>query len=72
MGKLETVLHGFENEEVVPSLFVLMGNFCSRPCNLSFHSYSSIRYAMHSILVAKRIQILLSSSVQMVCIRFDK
>ncbi|KAI6694285.1 hypothetical protein NL676_021995 [Syzygium grande] len=43
MGKLETVLDGFENEEVVPSLFVLMGNFCSRPCNLSFHSYSSIR-----------------------------
>ncbi|KAK3415020.1 hypothetical protein EUGRSUZ_H00594 [Eucalyptus grandis] len=43
MGKLEMVLDGFENEEVVPSLFVLMGNFCSRPCNLSFHSYSSIR-----------------------------
>ncbi|XP_056164092.1 DNA polymerase epsilon subunit B-like [Syzygium oleosum] len=41
MGKLETVLDGFENEVVVPSSFVLMGNFCSRPCNLSFHSFSS-------------------------------
>lgn len=43
MGKLETVLDGFESQEVVPSLFVFMGNFCSHPCNLSFHSFSSLR-----------------------------
>ncbi|KAI4352050.1 hypothetical protein L6164_006336 [Bauhinia variegata] len=43
MGKLETVLNGFESVEVVPSLFVFMGNFCSRPCNISFNSYSSLR-----------------------------
>lgn len=43
LTKLETVLDGFESVEVVPSLFVFMGNFCSRPCNLSFHSYSSLR-----------------------------
>ncbi|KAJ9183147.1 hypothetical protein P3X46_007051 [Hevea brasiliensis] len=43
MGKLETVLDGFEIQEVVPSLFVFMGNFCSHPCNLSFHSFSSLR-----------------------------
>lgn len=43
MAKLETVLDGFESQEVVPSLFVFMGNFCSHPCNLSFHSFSSLR-----------------------------
>ncbi|KAK9277998.1 hypothetical protein L1049_027555 [Liquidambar formosana] len=43
MRKLETVLDGYENVEVVPSLFVFMGNFCSHPCNLSFHSFSSLR-----------------------------
>ncbi|OIW16068.1 hypothetical protein TanjilG_04603 [Lupinus angustifolius] len=43
MGKLETVLDGFESVEVVPSLFVFMGNFSSRPCNLSFHTYSTLR-----------------------------
>ncbi|XP_050234575.1 DNA polymerase epsilon subunit B [Mercurialis annua] len=43
MGKLEMVLDGFEIQEVVPSLFVFMGNFCSRPCNLSFHSFSTLR-----------------------------
>ncbi|PKI53449.1 hypothetical protein CRG98_026139 [Punica granatum] len=43
MRKLEIVLNGFENEKVVPTLFVFMGNFSSHPCNLSFHSYSSIR-----------------------------
>ncbi|XP_061356039.1 DNA polymerase epsilon subunit B [Gastrolobium bilobum] len=43
LGKLETVLDGFESVEVVPSLFVFMGNFSSHPCNLSFHSYSSLR-----------------------------
>ncbi|XP_020231597.1 DNA polymerase epsilon subunit B [Cajanus cajan] len=43
LRKLETVLDGFESVEVVPSLFVFMGNFSSRPCNLAFHSYSSLR-----------------------------
>ncbi|GFS44876.1 DNA polymerase epsilon subunit B2 [Actinidia rufa] len=43
MGKLETVLDGYENVEVVPSLFVFMGNFCTQPCNLSFNSFSSLR-----------------------------
>ncbi|CAH2059953.1 unnamed protein product [Thlaspi arvense] len=43
LGKLETVLDGFERDEKVPTLFVLMGNFCSRPCNLSFACYSSLR-----------------------------
>ncbi|CAN0866426.1 DNA polymerase epsilon subunit B [Linum grandiflorum] len=43
MKKLETVLDGFESQEVVPSLFVFMGNFCSLPCNLSFHSMKSLR-----------------------------
>ncbi|XP_022731107.1 DNA polymerase epsilon subunit B isoform X1 [Durio zibethinus] len=43
MEKLETVLNGFESVEIVPSLFVFMGNFCSHPCNLSFHSFSSLR-----------------------------
>ncbi|XP_020271297.1 DNA polymerase epsilon subunit B-like isoform X1 [Asparagus officinalis] len=43
MEKLAVVLDGYESVEVVPSLFVLMGNFCSHPCNLSFHSFSSLR-----------------------------
>ncbi|CAN1266695.1 DNA polymerase epsilon subunit B [Linum perenne] len=43
MKKLETVLDGFESQEVVPSLFVFMGNFCSLPCNLSFHSMKTLR-----------------------------
>ncbi|XP_077236246.1 DNA polymerase epsilon subunit B2 [Tasmannia lanceolata] len=43
MGKLATVLDGYASVEVVPSLFVFMGNFCSHPCNLSFHSFSSLR-----------------------------
>lgn len=43
MEKLATVLDGYENVEVVPSLFILMGNFCSRPCNLAFHSFSTLR-----------------------------
>ncbi|KAK7270679.1 hypothetical protein RJT34_26009 [Clitoria ternatea] len=43
LEKLGTVLDGFESVEVVPSLFVFMGNFSSRPCNLSFHSYSNLR-----------------------------
>ncbi|KAG6607402.1 DNA polymerase epsilon subunit B, partial [Cucurbita argyrosperma subsp. sororia] len=48
MGKLETILDGFENVEIVPSLFVLMGNFCSRPCNLAFNSYSSLRVRFYT------------------------
>ncbi|KAK2990641.1 hypothetical protein RJ640_028830 [Escallonia rubra] len=43
MGKLETVLDGYEDVEVVPSLFVFMGNFCSHPCNLAFSSFSNLR-----------------------------
>ncbi|XWS60801.1 hypothetical protein CRYUN_Cryun07bG0068500 [Craigia yunnanensis] len=43
MEKLETILNGFESVEIVPSLFVFMGNFWSHPCNLSFHSFSSLR-----------------------------
>ncbi|CAN6475941.1 unnamed protein product [Victoria cruziana] len=43
LEKLAAVFDGYENVEVVPSLFVLMGNFCSRPCNLAFHSFSSLR-----------------------------
>ncbi|KAM7482881.1 hypothetical protein LguiB_007464 [Lonicera macranthoides] len=43
LGKLETVLDGYESVEVVPSLFVFMGNFCSHPCNLSFNAFSSLR-----------------------------
>ncbi|KAJ4960388.1 hypothetical protein NE237_020298 [Protea cynaroides] len=43
MKNLATVLDGYENVEVVPSLFVLMGNFCSHPCNLAFHSFSRLR-----------------------------
>ncbi|PRQ15823.1 putative DNA-directed DNA polymerase [Rosa chinensis] len=42
MGKLERILDGYENQEVVPSLFVFMGNFSSHPCNLSFRP-SSLR-----------------------------
>ncbi|KAF8109796.1 hypothetical protein N665_0091s0025 [Sinapis alba] len=43
LGKLEKVLDGFASLEIVPSLFVFMGNFCSRPFNLSFGSYSNLR-----------------------------
>ncbi|XP_010489310.1 PREDICTED: DNA polymerase epsilon subunit B-like isoform X2 [Camelina sativa] len=43
LGKLETVLDRFERVKIVPSLLVFMGSFCSRPCNLSFCSYSSLR-----------------------------
>ncbi|KAJ7560741.1 hypothetical protein O6H91_04G143500 [Diphasiastrum complanatum] len=41
--KLGMVLDGFESVEVVPTLFVFMGNFCSRPCNLAFHAFSKLR-----------------------------
>ncbi|KAF7035474.1 hypothetical protein CFC21_046349 [Triticum aestivum] len=43
MEKLGVVLDGYESVEVVPSLFVLMGNFCSRPCNLAFNSFEELR-----------------------------
>ncbi|KAJ3705898.1 hypothetical protein LUZ61_009603 [Rhynchospora tenuis] len=43
MEKLAVVLDGYESVEAVPSLFVLMGNFCSKPCNLAFHSFSDLR-----------------------------
>ncbi|KAM0949149.1 putative DNA-directed DNA polymerase [Dioscorea sansibarensis] len=43
MEKLAVVLDGYNTVEVVPSLFILMGNFCSRPCNLAFNSFSSLR-----------------------------
>lgn len=40
---MDVVLDGYESVEVVPSLFVLMGNFCSRPCNLAFNSFEELR-----------------------------
>ncbi|KAJ8500607.1 hypothetical protein OPV22_011159 [Ensete ventricosum] len=43
MEKLAVVFDGYESVEVVPSLFILMGNFCSRSCNLAFYSYSNLR-----------------------------
>nr|CAB3483200.1 unnamed protein product [Digitaria exilis] len=43
MEKLAVVLDGYDSVEVVPSLFVLMGNFCSRPCNLAFDSFEELR-----------------------------
>lgn len=43
MAKLREVLGGYESVEVVPSLFILMGNFCSSPCSLSFHFFASLR-----------------------------
>ncbi|GMN51451.1 hypothetical protein TIFTF001_020598 [Ficus carica] len=60
MGKLTTVLDVFENEEVVPSLFVFMGNFSSHPCNLSFPSFSSLRSQFgklgHTIAMHQRLK----------------
>ncbi|XP_021769794.1 DNA polymerase epsilon subunit B-like isoform X3 [Chenopodium quinoa] len=43
MVKLKEVLDGYEAVEVVPSLFIFMGSFFSSPCNLSFHSFASLR-----------------------------
>jgi DNA polymerase epsilon subunit 2 len=43
MEKLGVVLDGYDSVEAVPSLFVLMGNFCSRPCNLAFNSFEELR-----------------------------
>ncbi|XP_042434279.1 DNA polymerase epsilon subunit B-like [Zingiber officinale] len=43
MEKLAVVFDAYEGVEVVPYLFILMGNFCSRPCHFAFHSYSNLR-----------------------------
>lgn len=43
MRRLKEVLCHYDKEDVVPSLFVFMGNFCSHPCDLSFNSFSSLR-----------------------------
>lgn len=43
MGKLEIVLDGFESEEVVPSLFVFMGDFCSVPYSQASGPFSILR-----------------------------
>ncbi|CAM6105733.1 unnamed protein product [Calypogeia fissa] len=43
MQKLSQVLTGFEQVDVVPSLFIFMGNFCSHPCNLAFNRFSELR-----------------------------
>nr|XP_043634712.1 DNA polymerase epsilon subunit B [Erigeron canadensis] len=43
MAKLEIMLDAYEAVPVVPSLFVLMGNFCSQPFNLAYNSFPSIR-----------------------------
>ena len=54
MAKLEEVLDGYESMEVVPSLFVLMGNFCSYPCNLASHDFAELRgqFAQLGALIA--------------------
>ncbi|KAL4309995.1 hypothetical protein GQ457_01G018520 [Hibiscus cannabinus] len=43
MKKLKTIFNGFRNVKIVLSLIVFMEDFCSHPCNLSFHSFSSLR-----------------------------
>jgi DNA polymerase epsilon subunit 2 len=43
MQKLEEVLDGYESVEVVPSLFIFLGNFCSHPCNLAFYNFFELR-----------------------------
>ncbi|KAE9456820.1 hypothetical protein C3L33_11316, partial [Rhododendron williamsianum] len=43
MTRLEEVLHEYDKQDVVPSLFIFMGNFSSHPCNLSSNSFSSLR-----------------------------
>lgn len=43
MRNLEIMLSGYENVEIIPLLFVFMGNFCSHACNLSFKSYATLR-----------------------------
>lgn len=41
--KLTTIFDGYETVDVVPSLFIFMGNFCSHPCNLAFHDFTGLR-----------------------------
>ncbi|KAK7273397.1 hypothetical protein RIF29_14446 [Crotalaria pallida] len=66
LGKLETILDGFGSVEVVPSLFAFMGNFSSHPCNLSFHSYSSLRLNVEMpAIIAKFISIASDSGLGM-------
>lgn len=43
MQKLTQVFDGYETLEVVPSLFILMGNFCSHPCNRAFNEFAKLR-----------------------------
>ncbi|MCO5615087.1 hypothetical protein L7F22_069375 [Adiantum nelumboides] len=43
LEKLTTIFDGYEAVDVVPSLFVFMGNFCSHPCNLAFHDFTGLR-----------------------------
>eukprot|EP00850_Spirogloea_muscicola_P010866 SM000065S20215 [mRNA] locus=s65:288301:292052:- [translate_table: standard] len=43
MRRLETVLAGYESVEVVPSLFIFIGDFCSKPCNLAFSDFSLLK-----------------------------
>lgn len=42
-SRLGTVLDGYENVAVVPSLFVLIGNFSSHNCSLAFYDFSRLR-----------------------------
>lgn len=43
MEKLEQVFDGYEQVAIVPTLFVLCGPFCSKPCNLALSDFSSLR-----------------------------
>ena len=43
MAKLEQVLDGYESMEVVPSVFILMGNFTSYACNLAAPDFTELR-----------------------------
>eukprot|EP00897_Mesotaenium_endlicherianum_P003690 jgi/Mesen1/3349/ME000191S02482 len=43
MQKIAAVLDGYEGLEVVPSLFIFCGNFCSQACNLGFHDYARLK-----------------------------
>ncbi|CAK9863769.1 unnamed protein product [Sphagnum jensenii] len=56
MQKLEEVLDGYESVEVVPSLFIFLGNFCSHPCNLAFYNFFELRSQFEKLgsLIASR------------------
>jgi DNA polymerase epsilon subunit 2 len=56
MQKLEEVLDGYESVEVVPSLFIFLGNFCSHPCNLAFYNFFELRSQFEQLgsLIASR------------------